>query len=104
MPDYSLVVYEPFDLFFDHLLGGQEHVLQDVDQLGLELGVGDALPHLEDLDDGLLRPQDPQLDDALVVFLASLLRTQLQTADEIQLPSLLKLPIFQYSETGSRKG
>ena len=62
VPLHVLVLNQPLDLFLDHFLGGQEHIFQDVDQLG----VGDALPHLEDIDYGLLRPQDPQLDDALL--------------------------------------
>ena len=101
---HVLVLYQPLDLLFNHLLRRQKHVFENVDQLRLQLCVGYALAHLEDFDDGLLRPEDAQLNDALVVFLASLLRAQLQTADEIQFPSLLELPIFQYSETGSTKG
>ena len=42
---------QPLDLLLDHLLGGEEHVFEDVDQLRLQLGVGDALSHLEDLDE-----------------------------------------------------
>ena len=45
---------EPLDLLLDHLLGGQEHILQDLHQLCLELGIGDSFPHLHDLHDGLL--------------------------------------------------
>ena len=46
------------------LLGWQELVLEDVDQLRLELAVGDTLPHLGDPDDRLLNPHNAQLVDA----------------------------------------
>ena len=51
---HVLVFYQPLDLLFDHLFGGQEHVFQDLNQLGLQLCVGNLFPHLQDLDDGLL--------------------------------------------------
>ena len=64
-----LVLAQPLELLLDHLLGWQELVLEDVDQLRLELAVGDLLPHLQlphlgDLDDRLLSPEDAQLVDA----------------------------------------
>ena len=49
-----LVLDEPLHLLLDHLFLGQEHVLQDLHQLRLQLGVAQPLPHLHDLDDGLL--------------------------------------------------
>lgn len=94
---------QPLDLLLDHLLGGEEHVFEDVDQLGLQLGVGDALAHLEDLDDGLLGAEDPELDDAFVVLLAGLLSAQLKPTDQVQLPSLLELAVLQYTEAGRAK-
>ena len=48
------MVYEPLDLLLDHLLGGQEHVFEDFNQLGLELSVRDPFAHLQDLHDRLL--------------------------------------------------
>ena len=45
---------EPLNLLFDHLLGWQEHVLQDLHELRLELRVGDALSHLHNFYYGLL--------------------------------------------------
>ena len=45
---------QPLNLLLDHLLGWQELVLEDVDQLRLEMAVGDPLPHLGDLDECLL--------------------------------------------------
>ena len=54
VPPHVLVFYQPLDLLLDQLLAGQEHVLEDVHQLGLQLGVTDSLPHLEYLDNCLL--------------------------------------------------
>ena len=76
---------EPLDLFFDHLFRGQEHVLEDFDQLGLELGVGDLLPHFHDLDDGFLGAQDAELNDAVVVFFPRTFGGELKTTDQIDL-------------------
>lgn len=35
VPFHVLVLDQPFQLLLDHLLRGQEHVFQNVDQLGL---------------------------------------------------------------------
>lgn len=50
-----LVLNEPLDLFLDHFLLREEHVLQDLHQLGLQLSVCDLLTHLHYLNDGLLK-------------------------------------------------
>lgn len=50
-----LVLNEPLDLFLDHFLLREEHVLEDLHQLGLQLSVCDLLTHLHDLNDGLLK-------------------------------------------------
>ena len=55
VPPHVLVFYQPLDLLLDQFLAGQEHVLEDVHQLGLQLRVTDPLPHLEYLDNCLLK-------------------------------------------------
>ena len=95
---HVLVLDEPLDLLLDHLLGGEEHVLEDVDELVVQLRVGDALAHLEDLDDGLLHAEDAELHDALVLLLARLLRRELQPPDQVDPPALLHLPVLQDGE------
>lgn len=52
---------EPLDLLFYHLFLRQKHVLQDLHQLRLQLGVADPLPHLHDLDDGLLERKEKEM-------------------------------------------
>ena len=76
---------EPLDLLLDHLLRRQEHVFEDFDEFRLELRVGDLLPHLHDLDDGLLRPEDPKLDDPVIVLFSRSLRRQLKTTYQVDL-------------------
>ena len=84
---HVFVFDEPLDLFLDHLLRGQEHVLEDFDELRLKLRVGDLLPHLHDLDDGFLRAEDAKLDDAVIVLLSRSLRGKLQTTDQVDFPA-----------------
>lgn len=95
---HVLVLDQPLDLLLDHLLRGQEHVLEDVDQLGLQLRVRNLLPHLHNLYDRFLRSQDPQLDDALVLLLASLLRRKLQPTDQVELAAFLELAVLDDPE------
>lgn len=57
---------EPLDLLFDHLLLWQEHVLQDLHQLRLQLGIGDLLAHLHNLDDGFLLATQTRGNEALM--------------------------------------
>ena len=49
------VLNEPLNLLLDHLLGRNEHVLENLDQFRLKGSVGKTLPHFHDLHYGLLR-------------------------------------------------
>ena len=51
------VLNEPLDLLLDHLLRRNEHVLENLNQFRLKGSVGKTLPHLHDLDYGLLREE-----------------------------------------------
>ncbi len=54
VPLHVLVFDEPLNLFFDHLLGRNEHVLEDLNELRLEGCVGHPFTHLHDLYDSFL--------------------------------------------------
>ena len=49
------VLNEPLNLLLDHLLGRNEHVLENLNQFCLKGCIGKTLPHLHDLHYGLLR-------------------------------------------------
>lgn len=85
---------QPFDLLLNHLLRWQEEVLQHLYQLGLQLWAGHPLPGLHDLHNRLLRAQNAQLDNRLVILLSALFGGQLQPADQVQLAPLLWFSIF----------
>jgi len=48
------VFNQPLNLFLDHLLRRQKHVLQNLDELCLQCCIADSLAHLQDLHDCLL--------------------------------------------------
>jgi hypothetical protein len=62
---------QPLDLLLDHLLGWQEHVLENVNQLRLQLGVRDLLAHFQNFNDGLLRNKIRQFPTADAHYLQS---------------------------------
>ena len=51
---HVFVINKPFDLFFDHLLGGYKHVLEYFYQLCLQGSIGHLLSHFHYLYNGLL--------------------------------------------------
>lgn len=51
---HVLVFDEPLDLLLDELLGGDEHVLEDLHQFRLQRCIRHAFPHLHDLHNRLL--------------------------------------------------
>ena len=85
-------------MLLDHLFTGQEHVLQNLDQFCLQLSVRRRLPHLHDLDDRLLCSEDPELDDALVLLFSGLLRAELKSTDDVDLPPRHGLAVLDDGE------
>lgn len=55
IPPQILMFNQPLHLLLDHLLRWQEHVLENVNKLSLQLGVGNLLPHFQNFNDGLLQ-------------------------------------------------